>query len=423
MIIDKFNKKLQSIKRRGEIFEGKYLDTVINILRDVRENGDRAVLSYTSNFDRFECNAEDLLISKQEIESAWESLPQDLKTALITAKERITSFHEKQWERSWTYNDNGVMLGQQITPLERVGVYVPGGKASYPSSVLMNVIPAKVAGVNEVVMVTPTPGGVVNPVVLAAAHLVGVDKVYRIGGAQAVAALAYGTDTIPKVDKIVGPGNIYVALAKKMVFGTVDIDMMAGPSEILVIADESCNPAWVAADMLSQAEHDELASAIAITTSHAVAEKIEAEVERQLAVLPRQQIAEQSIRNFAAIIVVDSLVEACDVANEIAPEHLELCVDSPLELLKYIKHAGAIFLGHYTPEAVGDYFAGPNHVLPTGGSARFFSPLGVYDFIKRSSLIYYDKESLVAHADMISSIAYIEDLRGHSFSALTRKND
>ncbi len=419
MIIDKNDQRLQKIIRRGDYFESEYLPKVLEILDNVKHNGDKALLEYTKRFDRFE-PGDGFRIPEEMLEYALYKLEPNLKLAMEHAKERIVSFHEKQLEKSWIYNDGGILLGQKIAPLERVGVYVPGGKAAYPSSVLMNIIPAKVAGVKEITMVTPTPGGEANAIVLAAAKLAGADKVFRVGGAHAVGAMAYGTQTIPRVDKIVGPGNIYVALAKKMVFGTVDIDMIAGPSEILVIADGSANPAWVAADMLSQAEHDELASAMAVVTSHELAKAVESELKKQLELLPRKEIAEKSLRDYAAIVVVKDVAEACAVSDEIAPEHLELCVESPLETARLIRNAGAIFMGHYTPEAAGDYFAGPNHVLPTGGSARFFSPLGVYDFVKRSSLICYDCGSLAAHGGMIAALAETEGLFAHGRSVSIR---
>ncbi|MDR2870622.1 MAG: histidinol dehydrogenase [Deferribacteraceae bacterium] len=419
MIISRQSDKFKQILSRGSVFEGEYLPAVLEILDNVKKNGDRAVIDYTKRFDRFTLTAESMLVTQDELDKAHSNC--GCIAELDLAAWRIRQFHERQREASWSYEDGSVMLGQKITPLDRVGVYVPGGKAAYPSSVLMNVIPAMVAGVKEIIIVSPTPDGIVNPSVLVAANLVGIDKIYRIGGAQAVAALAYGTETIPRVDKIVGPGNIYVALAKKMVFGTVDIDMIAGPSEILVIADESANPEWVAADMLSQAEHDELASAIAICTSDSLAKAIEAEFKAQLAKLTRKEIAAKSAEKYCAIIVAKDLDEAANIANDIAPEHLELCVTSPMELMRKIRHAGAIFMGHHTPEAAGDYLAGPNHVLPTGGTARFFSPLGVYDFVKRSSLIYYSPEAIKAQANAIATLAKLEGLQAHAKSAMLRK--
>ena len=418
MIIKKTDKKLENIIKRGELQEGKYLPAVLEIIASVKKNGDLALLDYTRRFDGFEPDGFE--VPCEETERAYSELPQVLISAMEEAADRIRDFHELQKEKSWFEEKNGILLGQKISPLDRVGVYVPGGKASYPSSVLMNIIPAQVAGVKEIIMTTPTPGGELNKAVLAAAKIAGATKIYRLGGAQAIAALAYGTESVPKVDKITGPGNIYVALAKKMVFGAVDIDMIAGPSEILVIADESANPAWVAADMLSQAEHDELASAVALTLSAEMAKNIEKELYRQLEGLKRKEIAKKSLEAFSAIIVTKNIEEACELANDIAPEHLELCVTAPMETMRLIRHAGAIFLGHHTPEACGDYFAGPNHVLPTGASARFFSPLGVYDFIKRSSLIYYSAGELAKHADKIAVFAETEGLGAHANSVRLR---
>lgn len=420
MIIDRNSPKLQEILRRGEIYEDKYLAAVKDILADVKANGDKAVLSYTEKFDKCDYSLKGMQIPQADIKAAYESIDPKLREALTKACERVTAFHRMQLEKTWFHDHDGVLLGQKVTPLDRVGIYVPGGKAAYPSSVIMNAVPAKVAGVKEIIMVTPTPGGAINPAVLAAAHIAGVERIFPIGGAQAVAALAYGTESIPKVDKIVGPGNIYVTLAKKTVFGTVAIDMIAGPSEILVIADDRANPEWVAADMLGQAEHDELASAIAVTVSLDMARRIEAAVKKQLESLSRKDIAAKSLANFSAVIVAKDLEEACDISNSIAPEHLELCVAAPMELMRHIKHAGAIFMGDYTPEAAGDYFAGPNHVLPTGGAARFSSPLGVYDFLKRSSLIYYDKATLHAHSDMIQTLGKAEHLTAHARSVAIR---
>jgi len=343
--------------------------------------------------------------------------------ALKLAAKNIRSFHEKQKLSSWVSQEpDGVILGQLARPIGRAGVYVPGGKAVYPSSVLMNVIPAKVAGVEQIVMCSPVPGGVLNPYILVAADIAGVSEIYKIGGAQAVAAMAYGTATIPKVDKIVGPGNIYVATAKRYVFGQVDIDMIAGPSEVLVIADETADPVFVAADLLSQAEHDELASAILVTPSRPLADRVEKEVERQMATLIRKDIARKSIGRFGAIVLVKDLAEAAEVSNAIAPEHLELSVDKPFELLALIKNAGAIFLGHFTPESVGDYVAGPNHVLPTGGTARFFSPLSTDSFMKKSSLIFYTKEGLDKVGEAVMQIADVEGLEAHGNTIRVRMN-
>ncbi|TCK59520.1 histidinol dehydrogenase [Seleniivibrio woodruffii] len=423
MIIKKTDKKLQEILDRGDIMEGEYLQTVLDIIANVRKNGDEALAEYTLKFDRYDIKKSGIEISKDEMKAAWDNLPERLKTALENAKKNVVQFHEKQLEATWMYEKSkGTFLGQKVTALESVGVYVPGGKAVYPSSVLMNVLPAKVAGVDEIVMVTPATGGQVNPVVLAAAYLAGVDRGFKVGGAQAVAALAYGTASIPKVCKITGPGNIYVALAKKMVFGKVDIDMIAGPSEVLIVADSTADPDYVAADMLSQAEHDELASAIVVTDSMELAKEIENSVYAQLAELPKKEIAAKSLERFGAIIVTDNLEEAADIVNDIAVEHLELCVEHPMEFMLKIRNAGAIFLGQNTPEPVGDYFAGPNHVLPTGGTAKFFSPLGTYDFQKKSSIIYYSKEQLMADMDDIRVLAESEELIAHRNSVIIRED-
>ena len=356
-----------------------------------------------------------------EIEAAFALVSADDVSALRLAVARVTRFHEKQKQQTWLSTEEpDIMLGQKVTPLTRVGIYVPGGKASYPSSVIMNAVPARVAGVGEIIMVAPSPGGEISPHVLVAARLSGVDRIFRIGGAQAVAALAYGTATIPRVDKITGPGNIYVATAKKLVFGQVGIDMIAGPSEILVINDGSGNPAHIAADLLSQAEHDELASSILITTDRTFAEKVTAEVERQLATLSRETIARASWEKYGAIIVADTLDEVIAFSNRIAPEHLELAVANPFAILAQITNAGAIFMGHWTPEAAGDYLAGPNHTLPTGGTSRFFSPLSVDDFVKKSSIIYFSKGGLERLGNDIVRIAELEGLEAHGRSVTIR---
>jgi len=421
MIINKTDKRLQDILNRGEILEGEYLPTVLDIINNVKQNGDKALAEYSAKFDGYDIEKNGIEITRDEMKSAWEKLDDRLKTALENAKKNVIQFHEKQLENTWFYEKSpGTYLGQKVTALESAGVYVPGGKAVYPSSVLMNVLPAKVAGVDEIVMVTPATGGEVNPVVLAAAYLAGVDRGFKIGGAQAVAALAYGTESVPRVCKIVGPGNIYVALAKKMVFGQVDIDMIAGPSEVLIIADSSANPDYVAADMLSQAEHDELASAIVVTDNMELAKKIEKSALDQLKKLPKYEIASKSIERFGAIIVTDNMDEAAEISNEIAVEHLELCVKNPMEYMLKIRNAGAIFLGENTPEPVGDYFAGPNHVLPTGGTAKFFSPLGTYDFQKKSSIIYYSKEQLMADMEDIRVLSESEELIAHRNSVIIR---
>ncbi|WP_022851171.1 histidinol dehydrogenase [Limisalsivibrio acetivorans] len=419
MIIRRDDKKLEKILGRDESFDEQYLPAVMEIIENVRKNGDDELRRLSERFDGYSGKLE---ITPEEMEDAAKNLDPELKKALIKARDNITDFHSRQLEKTWMYEKSpGTFLGQKVTPLEKVGVYVPGGKAVYPSSVLMNVLPAKVAGVKDIVMTTPATGGSVNPVVLAAAHIAGVTRGFCTGGAQAVAALAYGTETIPRVDKIVGPGNIYVALAKKLVFGRVDIDMIAGPSEILIIADSSADPDKVAADMLSQAEHDELASSIAVTDDEALAKEIEKCVHTRLNELPKKDIARKSIENYGAVIVVDDMDEAAELSNSIAPEHLELFVSAPMELMLKIKHAGAIFLGENTPEPVGDYIAGPNHVLPTGGTARFFSPLGAYDFIKRSSILYYSREQLMEDMDAIVTLAEHEELIAHRNSATSRR--
>jgi histidinol dehydrogenase len=388
------------------------LRAVKSIVEDVRKNGDRALLKYTKRFDGISLKTP--LIPEKRIKEAARNVEKDLLRALRIAEERIRRFHERQKERSWSYKDNGAVLGQIIRPIERVGVYVPGGRAAYPSTVLMNVIPAQVAGVKEIAIVTPTPHGILNPYVSAAIDMLGVREVYSIGGAQAIAALAFGTEGIKKVDKIVGPGNIYVALAKKLVFGVVDIDMIAGPSEVLVIADRFQRPDFIAADLLSQAEHDENASSVLITSSIKLAREVQEEMKRQLKLLKRKDIALRSIKRFGALIVTKDLVEAASIANMIAPEHLELMIEEPRSLLPHIKHAGAIFMGRWTPEPLGDYVAGPNHTLPTGGTARFSSPLGVYDFIKRSSLLEFTEKGFRKLAPLVETIAGVEGLDAHA---------
>lgn len=392
--------------------------SVNSILMDVKNNGDRALLEYTKKFDRIELKTP--LLPMKKIKEAANKVERPVLKTLELAAKRIRRFHEKQKERSWSYKEGGILLGQIIRPLERVGVYVPGGRAAYPSTVLMNVIPAQVAGVKEIAVVTPTPYGIINPYVMAAIEMLGIKEVYSIGGAQAVGALAFGTETIKRVDKIVGPGNIYVALAKKAVFGIVDIDMIAGPSEVLIIADRSARPQFVAADLLSQAEHDENASAVVITDSLGLAEKVKTEIDRQLQELKRKDIALSSLSNYGAIIITKDLKEAADIASRIAPEHLELMVKKPRTLLPYIRNAGAIFLGKWTPEPLGDYIAGPNHTLPTGGTARFSSPLGVYDFIKRSSLIEFSEKGFRRLAPFVETIAEVEGLEAHARSVKVR---
>jgi histidinol dehydrogenase len=392
---------------------------VAGILRDVKKRGDAAVLEYTQRFDRLDAGTlAELELTQAELESALNGLPANQRQALEQAAARVRAYHEKQLMSSWSYTENdGTLLGQQVTSLDRVGLYVPGGKAAYPSSVLMNAIPAKVAGVEELIMVVPTPGGEKNALVLAAAAVCGVDRVFCIGGAQAVGALAYGTQTIPQVDKIVGPGNAYVAAAKRRVFGVVGIDMVAGPSEILVICDGKTNPDWIAMDLFSQAEHDELAQAILLSPDTAFLDQVAASMARLIEEMPRKDIIRTSLQNRGALIQVRDLEEAASIANFIAPEHLELSMDDPLAFSKKIKHAGAIFMGRDTCEALGDYCAGPNHVLPTSRTARFSSPLGVYDFQKRSSLIMVSSQGAQALGRMAATLAYGEGLQAHARSA------
>ncbi|MFD1606720.1 histidinol dehydrogenase [Oceanobacillus luteolus] len=398
-------------------------DAVLGIIRKVREKQDKALYEYTKQFDGV--TLDDLVVSEKEFREAKQFTTPEFLTALKQAAKNIRAYHNEQKEKSWLVEqDNGIMLGQKITPIDRVGVYVPGGKAGYPSTVLMTVIPAQLAGVKEIVITTP-PGkdGKVNPYVLLAAELLGIKKIYKIGGAQAIAALAYGTETVKKVDKIVGPGNAYVARAKKWVYGTVGIDMIAGPSEICIIADEKANPRYVAADLLSQAEHDESARAICITTSEQLADSIQEEIVLQTSRLERKEIIDASIEANGRIIIVDSLESAAQVANIIAAEHLELMVEHPTELLPQIKHAGAIFLGSYSPEPLGDYFAGPNHTLPTSGTARFASGLGVYDFLKKSTIISYPRQALEDVSDQIITLANVEGLSAHANAIQIRKDD
>ena len=413
---------LTDLLKRSPDQYGEYEEQVAKILRDVRETGDEALSAYTKKFDGADVTKETILVTPQEIEEAYRQVPEELLGVIRAALRNIEEYHAKQKQYSWfDSKPDGSILGQKVTPLERVGVYVPGGKAAYPSSVLMNILPARVAGVEEILMVTP-PGkdGKVTPTTLVAAHEAGATAIYKVGGAQAVGALAYGTQSIPKVDKIVGPGNIYVALAKKAVYGHVSIDAVAGPSEILVIADESANPRYVAADLLSQAEHDELASAILVTTSQTLAEQVSAETDRFLETLSRAEIIRRSLDHYGYILVVDTMEEAVEIANEIASEHLEIQTRNPYEVMTKIRNAGAIFLGAYASEPLGDYFAGPNHVLPTNGTARFFSPLSVDDFIKKSSIIAYSREALRhVHRD-IETFARAEGLTAHANSIHVR---
>lgn len=413
---------LADLLKRDPNNYGAYADTVQEIVETVKRDGDKAVLAYTREFDKAEISSESLKVTDQEIEEAMKEVDPELMEILQKSMKNIRQFHEKQRQYSWfDSKSDGTILGQKVTPLESVGVYVPGGKAAYPSSVLMNIIPAEVAGVSRIAMVTP-PGkdGKVNPVTLTAAHLAGVTEVYKVGGAQAVAALAFGTESIPKVNKIVGPGNIFVALAKKAVYGHVSIDSIAGPSEILVLADESAKPRFVAADLLSQAEHDELASAILVTTSMELAKRVSEEVEAFTQELSRREIIEKSLDNYGYILVAETMKEAIQTVNEIAPEHLEIITRNPFEDMTRIQNAGAIFIGEYSSEPLGDYFAGPNHVLPTNGTAKFFSALSVDDFIKKSSIIYYSKEALEEIHKDIEMFAEAEHLTAHANSVKVR---
>ena len=395
-------------------------DIVAGIIQDVRDNGDKALLEYNRKFDHNE--SEDLEVSAEEIQAAYDQTDPELISVMEEAAANIRDFHSRQKRNSFIISEqDGIVLGQKVMPIQRAGVYVPGGTAAYPSTVLMDCIPAKIAGCEDIIITTPATGGAINPVILAAARIAGVTRIFRVGGAQAVAALAYGTETIPKVDKIVGPGNAFVAEAKKQVFGEVAIDMVAGPSEILVIADGSCDPVVVAADMLSQAEHDKFATAVLVTDSSVLAHSVAEELEGQLSLLPREEIARASIENNGKIIIADDLLEVIEVANEIAPEHLELCVDEPFAYLDKIRNAGSIFLGKNCPEALGDYFAGPNHTLPTSGTARFYSALSVDDFTKRSQYSYYTAEALDKVADKIARFAEEEGLQGHAKSVLIRR--
>ena len=413
---------LENMLKRSPSQYGDYENKVKDILQNVKTRGDEAVFEYTKAFDHVELNESSVRVTPEEIQEACRLVDQKLLAVIRKALINIRSYHEKQKRNSWfDSSEKGTLLGQKITPLATAGVYVPGGKAAYPSSVLMNVVPAKVAGVKKIIMTTPCgKDGKVNPVVLAAASEAGVDEIYRIGGAQAIAAMAYGTASIPKVDKIVGPGNIYVALAKKAVYGHVSIDSIAGPSEILVLADETANPRYVAADLLSQAEHDELACAILITTSQTLAEKVSKEVDQFVQTLSRREIIEKSLDQFGRILVADCVEQAVEAANEIASEHLEIVMKDPFEIMTKIRNAGAIFIGEYSSEPLGDYFAGPNHILPTNGTAKFFSPLSVDDFVKKSSVIYYSREALEEiHQDIIH-FAQAEGLTAHANSIQVR---
>ena len=413
---------LENLLKRSPNNYGKFEAAVDDILKKVRAEGDSAVFAYTKEFDKVEITADTVRVTEDEIREAYDAVDPSLVEVIRKALVNIRSYHEKQKQNSWfSSTEDGTMLGQKVTPLKRVGVYVPGGKAVYPSSVLMNIVPAKVAGVDQIIMTTP-PGkdGKVCPTTLVAAKEAGADQVYKVGGAQAVGALAYGTESIPKVDKIVGPGNIFVALAKKAVYGYVSIDSIAGPSEILVLADETANPRYVAADLLSQAEHDELASAILITTSRELAEKVSSEVEEFVKVLSRKEIIQKSLDNFGYILIAEDMDEAVEAANEIASEHMEIVTRNPFEIMMKVRNAGAIFIGEYSSEPLGDYFAGPNHVLPTNGTAKFFSPLSVDDFIKKSSIVYYSREALGKIHKDIEQFAKAEQLTAHANSVAVR---
>ena len=414
-----FNNRMDDLLAWDSVSDPRVQQTVNDIIERIKQQGDTALLQLTKQLDRANFKSvANLEVPKQKLQEALDSLPDEQRNALMVAAQRVRQYHEKQKQDSWRYMEaDGTLLGQQVTPMDRVGIYVPGGKASYPSSVLMNAIPAKVAGVEEIVMSVPMPSGQVNPLVLAAAALAGVDRVFAIGGAQAIAAMAYGTALVPKVDKIVGPGNIYVATAKRAVFGICGIDMIAGPSEILVLCDGKTDPDWVAMDLFSQAEHDEQAQSILLCHDEAYLDEVEASLQRLLPTIDRQEIAQTSIQNRGALIKVKDMDQAVEIANRIAPEHLELSVADPEALLPQIRHAGAIFMGRHTAEALGDYCAGPNHVLPTSGTARFSSPLGVYDFQKRSSLIMFSPEGASEMGKVAAVLARGEGLDAHARSA------
>lgn len=415
-------KNSEIFDRRDAELSSQITETVSNIIARVRQEGDRALFEYSAKFDRAELDS--LEVCTDEIEAAIKEVPSEMIEILKNAAIRICAFHEKQVRNSFVIAEkDGEVLGQKVIPLDRVGLYVPGGTASYPSSVLMNCIPAKIAGVREIVMTTPAGNGKMNPVILAAAKIAGVDRIFKLGGAQAVAALAYGTESVPRVDKIVGPGNAYVAEAKKQVFGQVAIDMIAGPSEILVIADKGASPSCVAADLLSQAEHDKMASAVLVTDCEDLALAVQKEVEVQMQRLPRYEIARTSIDTRGKIILVKTLDEAVDVSNEIAPEHLELCMEKPFDYLARVRHAGSVFMGYHCPEALGDYMAGPNHTLPTGGTARFSSPLSVDDFVKKMQYTYFTKNALSKLADSVFNFAEAEGLSAHARSVSVRQEN
>lgn len=417
-----FKAQFDELLGRGKMDMAHVSVIVSNIIDEIRSDKNQALKEHIAKFDNWTPKSDDeLKISTESMEKAYKNLDEKLKSALHLAYDRIKVYHEKQKPRSWFDDEpNGIILGQRVTPVDSAGLYIPGGKAAYPSSLLMNVIPAQVAGVKKIVVCTPTPNNEPNELLLAACHLCGVDEVYKVGGASAIAAMAYGTQSIPKVDVITGPGNIFVATAKKMVFGDVNIDMIAGPSEIGILADESANPSHMAIDMLSQAEHDEMASSILITPSQKLADEVKIEIENWLLKLPRQEIARKSIEERGAIIVTATMEEAIELMNQIAPEHLEVATISPFELLPLIKHAGAIFLGHNTPEAIGDYVAGPNHTLPTGGTAKFYSPLGVENFMKKTSIISFSSQAINEIGEECALIAKIEGLTAHEQSVRVR---
>jgi len=417
-----FEETFRKITRRGRVFDPEIWQTVRKILDDVAQDGDAALFAYTKQYDQMDLDADTVEVSAAEWEQGIAAVSKEDLSVLQLAGKRIEAFHQRQISSSWSYSDeSGVELGQKVTPLEKIGIYAPGGLAAYPSTVLMAAIPAKMAGVEEILLVSPTREGRLHPLIAAAARLGGVTRIFKIGGAQAVAALAYGTASVPRVDKIVGPGNTWVATAKRMVYGIVAIDMIAGPSEVLIIADETADASFIAADLLAQAEHDELASAILLTPDETLAHKVALEVDRQLSELPKQAIAGRSLASYGAIMITQNLEEAVLIANRFAPEHLELIVENPKELLAGIRHAGAVFLGAFTPEALGDYLAGPNHILPTGGTARFSSPLGVYDFIKRTSVLSFSADALNRYAEQAEHFAGIEGLNGHGRSLSIRR--
>ncbi|MDD6225105.1 MAG: histidinol dehydrogenase [bacterium] len=422
---DTISNILEGMLKRSPNSYGEYEKTVGDILDKVKTQGDKALFEFTKKFDKFDLNADNIRVTEQEIRQAYDSFDRELLEIIRTSKENIRKFHQRQLQNSWfTSEADGTFLGQKVTPIQKAGVYVPGGKAAYPSSVLMNIIPAKVAGVEKIVMTTPCSSeGVVNPAVLVAANEAGADEIYKVGGAQAIGALAFGTESIPKVDKIVGPGNIYVALAKKAVYGHVNIDSVAGPSEILIIADKTANPRYVAADLLSQAEHDELASAILITTDSELARQVSEQVDIFTNQLERKEIIQKSLNNFGYILIAEDLDEAIETANAIASEHLEIVTENPFEVMTKIRNAGAIFLGENSCESLGDYYAGPNHVLPTNGTARFFSPLSVDDFIKKSSVIYYSRNALQSAYKNVEKFAKAERLTAHANAVTVRFED